>query len=116
MHEMSYMLRLVSLAQQTAREQQIDTIKTMVVEVGGMTGVLPYYLHKYFPTAVKGTLLEGATLEIIEIPVRTRCEDCATEYEPDKGNGYCCPHCGSKNGTVIAGRDVTLSKIIGGSL
>ncbi|MCR4587048.1 MAG: hydrogenase maturation nickel metallochaperone HypA [Lachnospiraceae bacterium] len=109
---MSYMIRLINLAEQTAREQNITDIKTMTVEVGAMTGVLPYYLNKYFPTAAQGTLLEHATLEIIEIPVTTRCDDCGKEYAPSKDNEYSCPHCGSKNGTVIAGREVTLRSIM----
>ncbi len=112
MHEMSYMLRLIRLAEEAARQQELSSIDTMVVEVGGMTGVLPYYLHKYFPAAAKGTLLESAKLEVVEVPVRTRCDDCGTEYEPDKENSYSCPNCGSKNGCVIAGREVTLSRLI----
>ena len=31
--------------------------------------------------AARGTLLEGATLEIIEIPGRARCERCGAELD-----------------------------------
>ncbi|MCR4901435.1 MAG: hydrogenase maturation nickel metallochaperone HypA [Butyrivibrio sp.] len=112
MHELSYMIKMVNLAEDTAIENDIEHIDKIVVEVGAMTGVLPYYLHKYYPEATKGTRLEGSELEVIEIPVKAICNNCQTEYEPTKENDYRCPHCTSTSSHIVAGRDVTLKNIL----
>ena len=86
-------------------------VSKMVVSVGEMTGVLPEYLYKYYPQTVKGTILEGAELEVIEVPVRVVCAGCGLEYGPTRENGYACPECKNKNGRIIAGRDVVLERL-----
>lgn len=112
MHELSYIVRMVNLAEKTAIDNDIDHVDKIVVEVGAMTGVLPYYLHKYYPEATAGTRLEGSELEVIEVPVKAVCNNCHGEYSPDKENDYRCPKCGSTDSHIVAGRDVTLKNIL----
>ncbi|MCR5654292.1 MAG: hydrogenase maturation nickel metallochaperone HypA [Lachnospiraceae bacterium] len=113
MHEMSYCISIVNMAVAAAKENELKTVEKISVEVGEMTGVLPYYLNLYFPEAAKGTILEGCELEIIEVPVTLVCADCNKTYHPDKEHAYNCPDCGSHKGKLIAGRDVSLRNICG---
>ncbi len=112
MHELSYIVKMVNLAENTAKENKIEHVDKIVVEVGAMTGVLPYYLHKYYPEAVAGTSLEGSELEVIEVPVKAVCNSCQKEYSPNAQNDYRCPFCKSIDSHIVAGRDVTLKNII----
>ena len=111
MHEMSYVVRFVNQAIEGANESKATHIRRVEVSVGEMTDVLPEYLHKYFPIAVKGTMAEGAELSVQTVPVRVLCAGCEQEYHPTRENKYLCPHCGDGNGRVIAGRDVVLERI-----
>lgn len=111
MHELSTMIRLVSLAQETAEKEGAKKVTALTVKVGEMTGILPSYLYKYFPEASRGTLLEGAELTCTGVPVRVRCLSCGTEYEPDRIPGRVCPNCGKTAAHILAGRDVTLENI-----
>lgn len=111
MHEMSTMVRLVDLAQQKGREQGAERILRLSVSVGAMTGILPYYLQKYFPEASKGTLMEGAQLQITEVPVTVKCSDCGEVYSPDRATGRKCPGCGSIRAKILTGRDIRLDSI-----
>ncbi len=63
MHEMSYIAKMVQLASEVASENNAKSVKKIVVEIGKTSGVLPYYMYKYYPEAVKGTILEDAELE-----------------------------------------------------
>ena len=119
MHEMSYVVRMVNLAQKTveqelAKEQNKSQpkikVNKIVVQVGEMTGVIPMYLHRYYPEAVKGTLLEESELETEDLPAMVRCLDCETEYHPSVENEYSCPNCRSIQGKVTQGRDVILKE------
>lgn len=111
MHEMSYVVRLVNSALDTAKEKKASRVNRLVVSVGEMTGVLPEYMHRYYDPAVRGTLLEGSQLEIREQPVEVLCKSCGAAYHPQRENGYACPECKSSEGEIIAGRSVTLEQV-----
>lgn len=111
MHEMSTMVRMIELASRTAEQEGGGKLKSISISVGAMTGILPYYLRKYFPAASKGTPAEGADLLIREVPVTVSCLDCGTVYEPEKESGRRCPGCGSIRAHILTGRDITLDRV-----
>lgn len=113
MHEMSYILRIVRLAERTAAENSLEKIDAVEIAVGEMTGLVPEYLTRYYPEAARGTALEGSELVIDYVPVRARCENCGAEYAPSRENRYCCPVCGSPRAKVLAGREFELVRITG---
>ena len=111
MHEMSYVVRFVNRAIETAEEKKAKKVRRILVSVGEMTDVIPEYLHRYYPSAVKGTILEGSELETRREPVRVLCASCEKGYHPEKENGYACPFCKGKEGKVTAGRGVVLEQV-----
>ncbi len=113
MHELSYLIEFVKIAEETASKNEISKICTLRLKIGKATGVLPYYLQRYFPSATKGTRLEGAKLEIEEVPVHAACEDCGLEYEPNAQNRYTCPACGSIRAKLTGGRELLVEAIEG---
>ena len=112
MHEMSYIMRMVNLACEVARENNAKRVTQIVVDVGQTTGVMPYYMHKYYPEAVKNTIIEGAELICNEVPVKALCEECGKEYLPNRENRYLCPHCGGRKAHIIEGKDVILKNVV----
>lgn len=112
MHEMSYIARMVSLAAEVAKENNAGKVLSIVVEIGKSSGVMPYYMQKYFPEASKGTIIEDAELVCEEIPVKALCEECGSEYYPNRENGYLCPECGGRKGHILEGRDVSLKNVV----
>ena len=68
MHEMSYIMRLANMAAETAKANNATSVESVSIQVGEMTGLIPEYLHRYYPKAVEGTILEGSRLEI-EFPI-----------------------------------------------
>lgn len=111
MHEMSYVIRFVNLALQRAKENGAARVRSLTVSVGEMTDIVPEYLHKYYPEAVSGTILEGSELKVEVIPVRIRCTGCGEEYHPEKGNSYACPVCGGFAGEICAGKGMRLEAL-----
>lgn len=51
----------------------------VTLEVGKLAAVVPDSLRFCFDIYAKDTMIEGAELEIIEIPVRAHCRDCGDE-------------------------------------
>ena len=113
MHEMSYVIKLINLALETAEKEKFSSVYEVCANIGKMTGVLPFYMQKYYKTAAKGTILENSVLVINETEVRAHCNACGLEYTPDAAHDYLCPNCQSGNCRIIAGREVILEKIKG---
>ncbi len=111
MHELSYVIGFINIALKELKQHPYDIPVKLVVEVGEMTGVLPEYLHKYFPIAAKDTPLSDASLEVISIPVEVVCDACGTSYHPDRSNSYCCPACGEKKATLLHGRECKVKQL-----
>ncbi len=114
MHELSYVLKITELSLGIANENGLKNVEKISVEVGAMTGALPHYLNMYFKKASAGTILEGAELDIINVPVLAECE-CGNIYCPSKENGYKCPECKSAAGRIVQGRDIRVIDISGSS-
>lgn len=111
MHELSAMIRLVDIAVRCAGEQGAEKVSRIDVDVGAMTGIIPEWLEHYFPQASAGTCAEGAILEIHSIPVKAKCMSCGKVYIPDRGHDRACPSCGSKNASLISGRELAVRSV-----
>ncbi len=112
MHEMSYIARMVNLAIDVAQQNNARKVLKIEVLIGKTSGVMPYYMHKYYPEASKGTILEGAELVCEEVPVKALCEECNKEYFPTSENRYMCPHCGGRKAHIIEGKGVMLKNVV----
>ena len=113
MHEMSYVVKLADLAVKTAQSEGLASVLEVHADIGKMTGIIPFYMQKYYKIASKGTILENSRLIINEIAVKACCGSCGTEYEPDAAHDYLCPNCGSGNCRITAGREMILTQVKG---
>ncbi len=102
---------MVNMACEIAEENKIKRIKSIEVEIGKTTGVMPYYMYKYYPEATKGTILEGSELICKEVLVKALCEECNSEYFPSRENRYLCPVCGGRKAHIIEGKGVILKNV-----
>ncbi|MCA1949683.1 MAG: hydrogenase maturation nickel metallochaperone HypA [Treponema sp.] len=70
MHELGIMMHIVETVETFAKEQGVNQIKTLVLQVGEESPVVPQYLRACYPAAVDGTTLQDTELEIEIIPGR----------------------------------------------
>jgi hydrogenase nickel incorporation protein HypA/HybF len=85
------------------------TISCVHLEIGSLSGVSADSVRFYFGMAAEGTNLEGARLEIREVPARCRCGACGTEFEPDGPIPLC--QCGSAGAAVLSGGDMRIVSV-----
>ena len=79
MHEVAITLNIVEICEETARRQGATVIRSVTVELGELSGVIPEAVEFCFEACSKGTILEGASLIIHRIPGRGRCDACHVE-------------------------------------
>ena len=111
MHELSYVLDIIDSVQSVKEKEGFSKVNKIIVNVGQMSGVVPFYLNKYFEEAKKGTFLADTILETVEKEVIIKCEGCNKEYTPRKETRYKCPFCGERKGKLIQGKGITIENI-----
>ena len=104
MHEMSYCEGVLEAVQRRAGERRVARVG---VRIGAVHRVVPDSFEQSFQLAAAGGPAEGATTEVVVVPVRGHCMDCRLDFEsPDPSPA--CPSCGSLDVAVDGGDEVIL--------
>jgi len=109
-HELSLIASVFEVLEEKAREHRATRVTAVVLKVGAMSGAVPDLLEAAFASYKKGTLAEGARLEIVVVPVRLRCPDCGGEAVREEAD-FSCAGCGSRRVEIVEGRDIFVEKI-----
>ena len=103
MHELSIANGIVERCAEEANGARVLRVR---LEIGRLSCVTAEALRFCFDVCAKDTVVEGATLDIIEIPARAFCRDCGDEIEI-RSFMESCP-CGNSNLRVTAGEGLRL--------
>lgn len=107
MHELSICQGIVEVAAAALRgvPPPPPPVARVTVRIGRLTAVVPDSLRYHFDLLAPGTVLEGATLVIEEVPVRGRCVDCSAQFEID-ALPFTCRACRSGLVELLSGREL----------
>jgi hydrogenase nickel incorporation protein HypA/HybF len=85
-------------------------VRSILVQVGELSGVEPGSVSFYFDIMRKDYGLEEASINFVLIPAVMKCAKCGIEfkYEPLAWN---CPSCGDPGLSIIAGSDCCVESI-----
>jgi len=109
-HEVGITQSILDIALENARRAGASKITGMTVEIGGLSGVIPDAVEFCFEAVTRGSIAEGARLNIIRIPGLGRCLDCHGETELDPYT-FSCSHCESYNLERIQGEELRLTEL-----
>lgn len=107
MHEFSICQGILEVAAAAldGLPRPLPRISRVTVRIGRLTAVVPDSLRHYFCLLTPGTALEGAALDIEEVPVRACCADCRARFEIEILS-FSCPLCGSGLVELLSGREL----------
>jgi hydrogenase nickel incorporation protein HypA/HybF len=112
MHEMSIVEGLMGILQETAALHKLTRIDTVRLRIGAMRQVVPESLEFAFEALGRGTVAQGARIEITEVPVRARCGGCGAEFTVDDFSFFCAS-CGGNALTVFEGKELYIESLEG---
>jgi hydrogenase nickel incorporation protein HypA/HybF len=112
MHELSIAQDLLEIVSRTAAENNLRRVSRLRIVLGALGNVIPDALEFAFDVAGRGTVAEGAELEIVEVPVTVRCNACGAETVLEDF-AFVCTECGSVDVTVLRGKELYLDSIEG---
>ncbi|MBI9074933.1 MAG: hydrogenase maturation nickel metallochaperone HypA [Desulfatibacillum sp.] len=111
MHEMGIALQIAEIAKSAIPKTPEDLkIKAVNLRVGKLTAIVPDSLRFCFEIVVKNTPLDGAALNIEEVPIVAVCKECYAETIITDAD-FSCGKCKSGKLDIISGRELTVSSI-----
>ena len=110
MHEMSLAEGVLQLVEDTAKRESARRVKLVVLEIGRMSSVQPEALRFCFDAVTRGSMAEGAALEIVDVPGAGWCMQCAATVPMEELYGAC-PTCGSHQVQATGGTEMRVKEI-----
>jgi len=107
LHELSIAEAIVEVAGRNAGGSRVTCVS---VRVGHLRQVVPSALEFSFELCAHGTAVEGATLQIEEVPIRVRCRACGADSEP-AGFPLACGACGGLSVDVVQGEELQVEEL-----
>ena len=106
MHELGITKNIIAIVSENAQNKKVQKV---LLEVGKLSVVMPDAIKLCFDICAQGTIVEGAILEILEIPGMARCRECGNTCYIDKPFGIC--ECGSVKLDLLTGEELKIKEI-----
>ena len=110
MHEIGVVKQVVRTVEDFAKENGVDRIEEIVLDIGELSLVIPKYVEDIYPHVVEDTFLKDTKLVLNVIPGMAECDECNEVFNVIEHKGYC-PHCGSFEKTILTGKDFLIREI-----
>jgi len=106
MHEMGITQSIVAIVAEEAAGRKVTRV---TLEIGKLSAIMPDAIRFCFDLVAEGSALDGAILDIIEIPGRALCRDCGAEVALAEVFGRCA--CGSTQLERLAGEELKIKSM-----
>ncbi|WP_444452412.1 hydrogenase maturation nickel metallochaperone HypA [Rhodobacter capsulatus] len=110
MHEMSIVEGIRTAIEEAGRANGFSKVTKVRLEIGRLAGVERSALEFAFDVVLRGSLAEGAELQILDIPGRAACFDCGKTVEIEHRLDLC-PECGSARLLVQGGEEMRIKDL-----
>lgn len=110
MHEVALAESIVQLVEDAVRAEGCSKVGVIRLEIGRLSCVEPEALRFCFNAVARGTMAEGACLDVIPVPGQGACLECgatAPMAEPFDA----CPACGSLRMQVTGGNEMRVMEL-----
>lgn len=114
MHEMSLVGDVIRVAERYGRENDATRVVAVNLVIGEMRDVVDHLLDSCFAYLSRGTIVEGAKLNVRKVPLRPRCADCNTVFTADAKHleGLACPRCHGTRLSMYEGGEFFIQNIV----
>ncbi|MER2566976.1 MAG: hydrogenase maturation nickel metallochaperone HypA [Myxococcaceae bacterium] len=110
MHEVALAQSIVDIVREQARANQADCVKAVFLRIGALANVEPEALSFGFESAARGTIAEGALLQIERTPGSAFCAGCGADVKVES-RVELCPSCGSAQLLITGGEEFKVTEL-----
>ena len=112
-HELSVIKEVLVVVLKNAEDNKAQKVTGVTLRIGELRDLVDEWVQRYWNYSSKGTIAEGASINIIKIPVKCMCKDCGEIYSVDvhKVKELCCPNCSGSKASLISGKEFYIEGI-----
>jgi len=110
MHEMSLCQSILGVMEQAARDQHFSRVRRVRLRVGALAGVEISALRFGFEVVTRGTLADGAVLEILSQSGEAYCFQCGQSVTIEQRFDPC-PGCGGHHLQLTGGDELKIQDL-----
>ena len=110
MHELSIAESLVSLIEDESCSRGFSRVKRVGIKLGALGHVEPAALLFCFDVVTRGTIAEGAHLDLVTVPAAGWCSRCRRSVAMSQRYDLC-PACGQSHVQMTEGDELRLTEL-----
>lgn len=110
MHEMALCEGILNIMEEQAGAQHYRRVKTVWLEIGRLSGIEVDAIRFSFDVVTKGSLADGAALEVIDVPGEAWCLPCMKTVSLRQRYDEC-PHCGGYQLQITGGGEMRIKEL-----
>lgn len=110
MHEMSLAEGVMQIVEDAARDQGFDRVTAVILEIGALSSVEIEAMRFCFDAVTRGSIAEGARLEVVQTPGTGWCMRCAKTV-PMAALYDACPECGGYQVQATGGTEMRVREL-----
>jgi hydrogenase nickel incorporation protein HypA/HybF len=105
MHELPVTRSILEIVLRHAAANRVTAIRSVELVIGGLSDLEAEWLQRYFDHLSRGTVAQGARLQVRRSPLTFSCDACARRFEVDRNelDDARCPVCGAREAALIGG-------------
>lgn len=107
MHEFGIARGLLEVVLERANAAHADSVESVKLEMGILSGVEEEALRFAFDALSAGTIAGDTKLMIQRVPIRCHCGTCDQTFECSPLD-YACPDCGAISAELLNGREMNI--------
>ncbi len=107
MHELQITESILTVVLRHADRAGAHRVVSIRLSIGELSDLESKWVQKYFDKVSKGTIAEGATLQIERSPVIVECDQCKHSFgiKPQEIHNASCPECGHGRFVIVSGKE-----------
>ena len=113
MHELPVTHDILEIVLKHALRTHVKKVYKVFLEIGAMSDLEQEWIQRYFDTISKGSVAEGAQIEVQKIPCRFLCNHCGEVFVADmySDENISCQRCGAADADMISGAEYTVKSM-----
>ena len=113
MHELSVTESILGIVLKHAQIHKAEKVHVVNLRIGELSELVGDCIQHYFDYLSKGTIAEGALIDVERSPVTFQCGTCQHSFEVSLRDvkDFACPRCGGEKVSLVSGREFYIKDI-----
>jgi len=111
-HELAIAESLLEIIVDESKRHGLERINKVRLQIGKFAAVVPESLTFCFELVSRDTVASGALIEIENVGITARCDQCNFSFEV-QDQVFLCPRCGEPALELLSGRELSVMSIEG---